>query len=214
MIQIAPSILSCDFARLGEEVKAVEAAGVDIIHVDVMDGHFVPNISIGVPIVKSLRPVTKLPLDCHLMISEPGKYIDAFAEAGADWISVHAETCDLATVLPQIRAAGCKAGAVINPPTNADTIIPHLELCDYVLVMSVNPGFSGQKFIPGVLDKVRALKSTIAERGLNIPIQIDGGMNIENTSTAVEAGVDISVYGNAMYKSDNYSETVLALKAS
>ncbi|MBI2346721.1 MAG: ribulose-phosphate 3-epimerase [Deltaproteobacteria bacterium] len=212
MIQIAPSILAADFARLGEEIRAVEAAGADVIHVDVMDGHFVPNISIGIPIVESLRKITRLPLDCHLMISEPAKYIEPFAKAGADWISVHVEACDLRELLPAIKKLGCRAGAVVNPPTPIDRIFPALPLADYVLVMSVNPGFAGQKLIPECLEKVRALKVECDRRGLKTPIQIDGGITEDNAPAARTAGASILVAGNAIFKSGDYRRTIATLR--
>ncbi|MBI4238821.1 MAG: ribulose-phosphate 3-epimerase [Deltaproteobacteria bacterium] len=212
MIQIAPSILACDFARLGEEVRAVEAAGADVIHVDVMDGHFVPNISIGLPVVQSLRPITQLPLDCHLMISDPGRYLAAFAQAGANWISVHAEACDLGTTLSAIRQLGCRAGAVINPETPIDALLPHLATADYLLVMSVNPGFAGQVFLPHCLDKVRQLRAHLQQQSRAIPIQIDGGITLANVSDAVTAGAEIIVAGNTIFKSADYRTTIQQLR--
>ena len=205
---IAPSILSVDFSRLGEEIAAVEAAGADLIHVDVMDGHFVPNITIGPPVVAKIRKATNLPLDCHLMIENPEKYIKAFADAGADWISVHVEACDLSKLLPAIRKLGKKAGCVINPPTPLTDILPFVPLADYVLVMTVNPGFGGQKMIESCLEKIVSLKAFLAQRKLSIPIELDGGLNIETISNAAKTDVDIIVAGSAIFGSNDYAKTI------
>lgn len=214
MIRIAPSILACDFARLGDEVRAVEAAGADAIHIDVMDGHFVPNLSIGIPVVQSLRPITTLPLDCHLMITAPERYLDAFARAGANWLSVHAETCDLATVLPAIRALGLRAGAVINPDTPIDALLPHLDAADYLLVMSVHPGFAGQSLLPHCIEKVRQLHMHLQRRAQSIPIQIDGGITVANAPTAIAAGAEILVAGNTIFKSTDYAAVIAQLRTA
>src|SRR5579863_2175515 len=177
MIELAPSILSADFARLGEQVRAAGEGGGSVIHVDIMDGHFVPNLTLGPPVVKSLRKVTELPLDCHLMIEDPDEFIPAFAEAGASWISVHQEACrHLDRTLHLIKSHDCLAGVVINPATPVDALTEVLEIVDYVLVMSVNPGFGAQKFIPSTMRKLRQLSDLRARRGLNFLIEVDGGI--------------------------------------
>jgi ribulose-phosphate 3-epimerase len=199
-ILIAPSILSADFARLGDEVRAAEAAGADAIHVDVMDGHFVPNITIGPLVVRALRPVTRLPLDVHLMIAQPERYIDDFARAGADIIKVHVETCPhLERTLRQIREAGCKPGVTLNPATPLVTLEEVLDAVEVILVMTVNPGFGGQKLIPSTLDKVRRLRAMLDVRGLTCPIQVDGGINASTVAAAVQAGADGLVVGAAAF---------------
>ncbi len=209
---IAPSILSADFARLGEEIAAVEKAGADVIHVDVMDGHFVPNITIGPPVVAKIRRCTKLPLDCHLMIEEPEKYIEAFAKAGADWISVHVETSDLNELLPAIKKLGVKAGAVINPPTPVEKIFPYLGLADFILVMTVNPGFGGQEMIDDCLEKISTLKRVMKEKGIDIPVEVDGGVNAETIEKTIAAGSDVIVAGSAVFGSKDYAKAIAALR--
>jgi len=212
-VQIAPSILSADFGRLASEIEAVEKAGADVIHVDVMDGHFVPNITLGPLIVKAIRPVTGLPLDCHLMISDPDSYIDAFADAGSDWITVHVEACThLHRTIQAIKDRGIKAGAVLNPATSLSTLDYVLEDLDVVLLMSVNPGFGGQGFIPSALRKIRELREMIKSRDLNIPIEVDGGVNLKTIRDVVSAGADICVAGSAVYGTDDYAATIAALK--
>jgi len=199
-VKIAPSILSADFARLGEQIRQVEAGGADLIHVDVMDGHFVPNITIGPPVVASIRKVTGLPLDCHLMIEAPERFIDDFAAAGANMISVHPEAgIHLHRTLAAIRAHDCLAGVVLNPSTPLSSIEEVLDEIDYVLVMSVNPGFGGQKFIEHSLDKVRRLRSMIAVRGRQIAIEIDGGIGMATAGAVAEAGAELLVAGSAIF---------------
>ncbi len=200
MIELAPSILSADFARLAEQIRSAAEGGGTVIHVDVMDGHFVPNITIGPPVVKSLRKATDLPLDCHLMIENPDQYIPEFAEAGADWVSVHQETCvHLNRTLHLIKSHGCQAGVVINPATPVETLSEVLELADYVLVMSVNPGFGGQTFIPGAVHKIRRLADLRAQRGLSYRIEVDGGIALDTVAEVVRAGAEILVAGNAVF---------------
>ena len=206
---IAPSILSADFSRLGEEIKAVEAAGADWIHADVMDGHFVPNITIGPLIVEAVRRVTELPIDVHLMIENPDNFIPAFAKAGASWISVQVETCvHLNRTVQLIKENGARAGVVLNPSTPVETVEWILEYADYVLVMSVNPGFGGQAFIPNSLDKIKALRNLIQERGFNILIQVDGGVNSKTIADVSAAGTDVFVAGSAIFGSADYQKTI------
>ncbi|NJK41560.1 MAG: ribulose-phosphate 3-epimerase [Acaryochloridaceae cyanobacterium SU_2_1] len=214
---ISPSILSADFSRLGEEVQAVDRAGADWIHVDVMDGRFVPNITIGPLIVEALRPVTNKPLDVHLMIVEPERYVADFAKAGADIISVHAEataTVHLHRTLGQIKELGKMAGVVLNPGSSLDQIDYVLDLCDLVLIMSVNPGFGGQSFIPGVLPKIRKLRQICDERGLDPWIEVDGGLKAENSWQVLEAGANAIVAGSAVFKAEDYATTIAAIRNS
>jgi len=199
-VEIAPSILSADFTRLGEDVQAVERGGATIIHCDVMDGHFVPNLTIGLPVVKSLSRATQLPLDTHLMISEPGRYAEQFVEAGASMVSVHVEIDPhLNRTLDAIRKKGAQAGIVINPATPLSALEEALSFADFVLIMSVNPGFGGQKFIPTSLDKVRRLRRMIVERGLPTRIEIDGGIDRTNIAELAAAGVEIFVAGTSVF---------------
>jgi ribulose-phosphate 3-epimerase len=202
LIELAPSILSADFARLGEQVRSAGEGGGSVIHVDIMDGHFVPNLTLGPPVVRSLRQVTKLPLDCHLMIENPDQYIPDFADSGANWISVHFEACrHLNRTLHLIKSHGCRAGVVINPATPVDALSEVLDIVDYVLVMSVNPGFGGQKFIPSTLHKMRKLAEIRSERGLGYRIEVDGGVSLETVAEVVQAGAEILVAGNAVFGS-------------
>jgi len=210
---IAPSILSADFTRLGDEIKAVEAAGADWIHIDVMDGHFVPNITIGPLIVKAARRVTDLPLDVHLMIEKPERYIQAFADAGSDLISVQVETCvHLNRTIQMIKETGAKAGVVLNPSTPLSTLDWELKNVYHVMLMSVNPGFGGQKFIPSCLDKIRDLKKAIDEQKFETLIEIDGGVNDNTIGDISAAGADIFVAGSAIFKSPDYNKSIAAFR--
>jgi ribulose-phosphate 3-epimerase len=210
---IAPSILSADFSKLGEEVKAVEAAGADWIHADVMDGHFVPNITIGPLIVEAVKQVTTLPIDVHLMIENPDNYIPAFAEAGASWISVQVETCvHLNRSVQLIKENGAKAGVVLNPSTPVDTVEWVLEYVDYVLIMSVNPGFGGQDFISNSLNKIKALRRLIQDKKLNALIEVDGGVNEETIADVSAAGTDVFVAGSAIFGSRDYQKTIQSFR--
>src|ERR1051325_4641664 len=200
MIEIAPSILSADFTRLGEEIAAIERGGANVVHFDVMDGHFVPNITIGLPVLKSLAGATALPIDAHLMITEPGRYAEQFVEAGARMVSVHVEAdAHLHRTLTAIKTAGAQAGAVLNPATPIESLTEALPYANHVLVMSVNPGFGGQKFIPASIDKLRRLRRMIDDRQLDVRIEIDGGVDLENVANVVAAGAEIVVAGSAIF---------------
>lgn len=212
MIEIAPSILSADFTRLGEDIRAVEAGGASFLHVDVMDGKFVPNITIGLPVVKSIAKVAKIPLDCHLMIEEPSRYAVQFVEAGASMVSVHVEAdVHLHRTLTAIQEAGGKAGIAINPATSLTTLEEALPFADFILIMSVNPGFGGQKFIHTALEKVRRLKMMIADRGLPTKIEIDGGIDAANIAQVADAGAEIIVAGSAVYGKGDAANAVKEL---
>lgn len=212
MIELAPSILSADFAHLADAVQAVTEGGATLLHVDVMDGHFVPNITIGPPVVASLRKVTRLPLDVHLMIEEPDQYIPAFVDAGADWISVHQEACiHLNRTLEHIRDHGANPGVVINPATPVQMLEEVLDIVDHVLIMSVNPGFGGQKFIPSSLDKVRKLAMMRTVHNADFRIEIDGGIGPDTITEAVRAGVEVLVAGNAVFGHGNPRENTQQL---
>ena len=213
MLKIAPSILSADFSRLGEEVKAVEVAGADYIHVDVMDGRFVPNITIGPLIVSAVRKVTNLPLDVHLMIEEPERYVEDFAKAGSDIIVVHAEACrHLHRVIQQIKATGKRAGVSLNPATPLNVLEYVLEELDLVLLMTVNPGFGGQSFIEACLPKIRTLRNMLDSRGCKAELEIDGGVKPANTARIVEAGANVLVAGSAVFGNPDYAAVITEMR--
>jgi ribulose-phosphate 3-epimerase len=212
-IEIAPSILSADFSCLGDQIQAVERGGAGILHVDVMDGHFVPNITVGLPVVKSLAKFTRLPIDTHLMISDPGTYAVQFVEAGAQMVSVHVEAdAHLHRTVTAIKTAGAQAGVVLNPSTPVGAVEEALQFVDYVLVMSVNPGFGGQQFIPQALDKVRRLRQMIVERQLNVRIEIDGGVDRSNIEKVLAAGAEIIVAGSAVFGKPDAEAAVRELR--
>lgn len=213
MIKVAPSILSADFSILGEEIKKIENSKADMVHIDVMDGHFVPNITIGPLVVSSIRPLTKLPLDVHLMINNPDRYLEAFKNAGADIITVHAEAVHhLDRVVSQIREMGLRAGVSLNPSTPETVIEYVLDKIDMILIMTVNPGFGGQSFIEGMTQKISLLKRTISERNLNIDIEVDGGINEDTVSKVTDAGANILVAGSAFFSSKDPKAFVRLLK--
>ncbi len=213
MAEIIPSILSADFAHLAAEIARVEHTGIRMLHVDVMDGHFVPNLTLGPPVLKSIRKITKLTLDVHLMIEDPDKYAPIFIEAGADHISVHQEACrHLDRTIRMIQSEGAKAGVVLNPATPIQTLDDVIEIVDYVLIMSVNPGFEAQKFIPNALNKIRALDRRRKALGLLLPIEIDGGINLENLGDVIRAGCDWVVAGSSVFHSDDPATTVTRMQ--
>ncbi len=211
--KIAPSILSADFARLGEEIRKVEAAGADLIHFDVMDGHFVPNLTIGVPVLKSIRAVTRVPIDAHLMIESPEKYVGAFVEAGADSISVHAEVCpDIPAIARQIRSLGARASVAINPETPVDRVLAWAEHLDMILVMSVHPGFASQGFIAESLEKLRAIRRELERRGLKTDVEVDGGIKLDNIRAAAEAGANVFVSGSGIFGHQDYHSIISQMR--
>ena len=214
-VKIAPSILSANFSKMGEEVLSLEKSGADLVHCDVMDGVFVNNITFGIKMVEDLRKITTLPLDCHLMIVHPEKYVERFAKAGADIITVHYEACqdNLKEVLQLIKSTGVKCGAVINPDTPVEKIAEVIPMCDMVLVMSVFPGFGGQKFIPSALDKLREVKAIVEECGREIDIQIDGGVGLDNVQAVKDAGANVIVAGSAVFNAEDRAQRIAALKA-
>ncbi|WP_034755747.1 ribulose-phosphate 3-epimerase [Rossellomorea vietnamensis] len=214
-MKIAPSILSANFAELGNEIKDVEKGGADYIHVDVMDGHFVPNITLGPMIVKAIRPLTSLPLDVHLMIENPSHYIEAFADAGADYITVHVEADPhLHRTIQMIKGKGVKAGVVLNPGTPAESIRPVLQDVDMVLLMTVNPGFGGQSFIPSVVPKIKQIREWANEVNPSLEIEVDGGINPETAAVCAEAGADVFVAGSAIYNKSDRGAAIEELKKS
>jgi len=213
MKKIAPSILSADFSRLGEEVRAVEEAGADVIHVDVMDGHFVPNITIGPLVVEGLRKLTSLPLDVHLMIKKPDRYVEAFAQAGSTWITFHAEVCSrLKQMIKKVCQLNVRPGVVLNPSTPLKTLNPVLEEVDLLLLMSVHPGFAGQSFIPSTLRKIERLRKIIEKNHYAMEIEVDGGIKVENIGEVSRAGGDIFVSGSGIFKTKDYGETIRRLR--
>jgi ribulose-phosphate 3-epimerase len=211
--KIAPSLLSADFNRLGEEIAAVERAGADLLHFDVMDGHFVPNISMGVPILQAIRKVTKLPLDAHLMISEPEKYVEVFIKSGANSVSVHSEVCpDIPKMAKRIRELGARASIGINPETSIDRVIAAAEHLDMILIMSVHPGFGGQEFIPGSLQKLREVRRELKRRGLSLDVEIDGGVKADNIADVKAAGANVFVSGSGIFGEKDYRKIVAEMR--
>jgi ribulose-phosphate 3-epimerase len=211
--KIAPSILSADFSRLADEVRAVEKAGADVIHVDVMDGHFVPNITIGPLVVQGLKKLTSLPLDVHLMIENPERYVEVFAQAGSDWITIHAETCPhLKRMIKKVHQLRARPGIVLKPATPLKTLFPVLDEIDLVLIMSVNPGFGGQSFIPSTLKKIERLRKIVDQNRYPLEIEVDGGVKVENIREVSTAGGDVFVVGTGIFKTENYEKTIRRLR--
>ena len=211
--KIAPSVLSADFARLGEEVAEVERAGADLIHFDVMDGHFVPNLSIGIPVLESLRKVTRLPLDAHLMIENPERYVEVFVKAGANSVTVHAEVCkDIPAMAKRLHDLGARASVGINPETDVQRVLPFAAQLDMILIMSVHPGFGGQEFIPGALEKLRAVRRELDRRALKVDIEIDGGVKLDNIAEVKAAGVNVFVLGSGIFGQGDYRKVVKEMR--
>jgi len=212
--KIAPSILAADFARLGDEIRAVEKAGADLIHFDVMDGHFVPNLSIGVPVLQSVRKITRLPLDAHLMIENPDRYVEVFIKSGANSVSVHVEVCgDIPAIARRIHDLGARASIGINPETDASLVLPFAEHLDMILIMSVHPGFGGQEFIPEALDKLRLVRRELDRRGLELDVQIDGGVKLDNIAAVKAAGANVFVSGSGIFGQPDYRKTVAEMRS-
>ena len=211
--KIAPSLLSADFARLGEEIRAVERAGADLLHFDVMDGHFVPNLSMGVPVLEAVRKVTKLPLDAHLMISEPEKYVEVFIKSGANSVSVHCEVCpDIPKMAKRIRELGARASIGVNPETSIDRVIAAAEHLDMILIMSVHPGFGGQEFIPASLQKLREVRRELKRRGLSLDVEIDGGVKADNIADVKAAGANVFVSGSGIFGEKDYGRIIAEMR--
>jgi len=211
--KIAPSVLSADFARLGEEVAEVERAGADLIHFDVMDGHFVPNLSIGIPVLESLRKVTRLPLDAHLMIENPERYVEVFVKAGANSVTVHAEVCkDIPAMAKRLHDLGARASVGINPETDVQRVLPFAAQLDMILIMSVHPGFGGQEFIPGALEKLRAVRRELDRRALKVDIEIDGGVKLDNIAEVKAAGANVFVSGSGIFGQGDYRKVVKEMR--
>ena len=212
--KIAPSILSADFTRLGEEIRKVEQAGADLIHFDVMDGHFVPNISFGIPVLEAIRAITRLPLDAHLMIDDPDRYLEAFVKAGADSISVHAEVCgDIPAIAARIHKLGSRASVAINPETTPERVLAAASQLDMILVMSVHPGFGGQEFIPESIDKVRKVRAELERLGLGLDVEIDGGVKLDNIAHAAAAGANVFVSGSGIFGHPDYSGIIHQMRS-